>query len=68
MDLILNISMVYQIDKALLEGVPLAEGHYMRDMDLKEFKRIFYGLQVINSTSHCGTNVADHDGRSLFIF
>jgi len=36
-------AMVYQIDKALLEGVPLTQGHYMRDMDLKEFKRIFTG-------------------------
>ena len=35
--------MVYQIDEALLEGVPLTQGHYMRDMDLKEFKRIFTG-------------------------
>jgi len=36
-------AMVYQIDKALLEGVPLTEGSFMRDMDLKEFKRIFTG-------------------------
>ena len=36
-------AMVYQIDKALLEGVPLTQGHYMRDIDLKEFKRIFTG-------------------------
>ncbi len=36
-------AMVYQIDKALLEGVPLTQGHYMRDMDLEEFKRIFTG-------------------------
>ena len=36
-------AMVYQIDEALLEGVPLTQGHYMRDMDLKEFKRIFTG-------------------------
>ena len=36
-------AMVYQIDKALLEGVPLTQGHYMRDMDLKEFKKIFTG-------------------------
>ena len=36
-------AMVYQIDKALLEGVPLTQGHYMRDMDLQEFKRIFSG-------------------------
>ena len=36
-------AMVYQINKALLEGVPLTQGHYMRDMDLKEFKRIFTG-------------------------
>ena len=36
-------AMVYQIDKALIEGVPLTQGHYMRDMDLKEFKRIFTG-------------------------
>ena len=36
-------AMVYQIEKALLEGVPLTQGHYMRDMDLKEFKRIFTG-------------------------
>ena len=36
-------AMVYQIDKALLEGAPLTQGHYMRDMDLQEFKRIFTG-------------------------
>ena len=36
-------AMVYQIEKALLEGVPLTQGHYMRDMNLKEFKRIFTG-------------------------
>ena len=36
-------AMVYQIDKALIEGVPLTQGHYMRDMDLKEFKKIFTG-------------------------
>ena len=36
-------AMVYQIDKALLEGVPLTQGLYMRDMNLKEFKRIFTG-------------------------
>ena len=36
-------AMVYQIDKALLEGVPFTQGHYMRDIDLKEFKRIFTG-------------------------
>ena len=36
-------AMVYQIDKALIEGVPLTQGHYMRDMDIKEFKRIFTG-------------------------
>jgi hypothetical protein len=36
-------AMVYQIDKALLEGAPLTQGHYMRDMNLKEFKRIFTG-------------------------
>jgi hypothetical protein len=36
-------AMVYQIDKALLEGAPLTQGYYMRDMNLKEFKRIFTG-------------------------
>lgn len=36
-------AMVYQIDKALLEGAPLTQGHYMRDMNLKEFKKIFTG-------------------------
>ena len=36
-------AMVYQIDKALLEGAPLTQGHFMRDMNLKEFKRIFTG-------------------------
>jgi hypothetical protein len=35
--------MVYQIDKALLEGVPLTQGSFMRDMNLEEFKRIFTG-------------------------
>ena len=36
-------AMVYQIDKALLEGVPLTQGSFMRDMNLEEFKRIFTG-------------------------
>ena len=36
-------AMVYQIDKALLEGVPLTKGSFMRDMNLQEFKRIFTG-------------------------
>ena len=36
-------AMVYQIEKALLEGAPLTQGLYMRDMNLKEFKRIFTG-------------------------
>ena len=36
-------AMVHQIDKALLEGIPLTQGHFMRDMNLEEFKRLFTG-------------------------
>ena len=36
-------AMVYQINNALLEGVPLTQGSFMRDMNLEEFKRIFTG-------------------------
>ena len=36
-------AMVYQIDKALLEGIPLTQGRFMRDMNLGEFKRLFTG-------------------------
>ena len=36
-------AMVYQVDKALLEGVPLTQGSFMRDINLEEFKRIFTG-------------------------
>ena len=36
-------AMVYQIDKALIEGIPLTQGRFMRDMDLEEFKRLFTG-------------------------
>ena len=36
-------AMVYQIDKALLEGIPLTQGRFMRDMNLEEFKRLFTG-------------------------
>ena len=63
-------AMVYQIDKALLEGVPLTQGHYMRDMDLKEFKRIFTGniempmadekVEILNNVGN--TLVTKYDG------
>ena len=63
-------AMVYQIDKALLEGVPLTQGHYMRDMDLKEFKRIFTGniempmadekVEILNNVGD--TLVTKYDG------
>ena len=63
-------AMVYQIDKALIEGVPLAQGHYMRDMDLKEFKRIFTGniempmadekVEILNNVGD--TLVTKYDG------
>ena len=36
-------AMVYQIDKALDQGIPLTQGRFMRDMNLKEFKRLFTG-------------------------
>ena len=36
-------AMVYQIDKALDEGIPLTQGRFMRDMNSKEFKRLFTG-------------------------
>ena len=63
-------AMVYQVDKALLEGVPLTQGHYMRDMDLKEFKRIFTGniempmadekVEILNNVGD--TLVTKYDG------
>ena len=63
-------AMVYQIDKALLEGVPLTQGHYMRDMDLQEFKRIFTGniempmadekVEILNNVGD--TLVTKYDG------
>ena len=63
-------AMVYQIEKALLEGVPFTQGHYMRDMDLKEFKRIFTGniempmadekVEILNNVGD--TLVTKYDG------
>ena len=63
-------AMVYQIDKALIEGVPLTQGHYMRDIDLKEFKRIFTGniempmadekVEILNNVGD--TLVTKYDG------
>ena len=63
-------AMVYQIDKALIEGAPLTQGHYMRDMDLKEFKRIFTGniempmadekVEILNNVGD--TLVTKYDG------
>jgi len=63
-------AMVYQIEKALIEGVPLTQGHYMRDMDLKEFKRIFTGniempmadekVEILNNVGD--TLVTKYDG------
>ena len=63
-------AMVYQIDKALIEGVPLTQGHYMRDMDIKEFKRIFTGniempmadekVEILNNVGD--TLVTKYDG------
>jgi len=63
-------AMVYQIDKALIEGVPLTRGHYMRDMDPKEFKRIFTGniempmadkkVEILNNVGD--TLVTKYDG------
>ena len=63
-------AMVYQIDKALIEGVSLTQGHYMRDMDLKEFKRIFTGniempmadekVEILNNVGD--TLVTKYDG------
>ena len=63
-------AMVYQIDKALLEGAPLTQGHYMRDMNLKEFKRIFTGniempmadekVEILNNVGD--TLVTKYDG------
>ena len=63
-------AMVYQIEKALLEGAPLTQGHYMRDMNLKEFKRIFTGniempmadekVEILNNVGN--TLVTKYDG------
>ena len=63
-------AMVYQIDKALLEGAPLTQGLYMRDMNLKEFKRIFTGniempmadekVEILNNVGD--TLVTKYDG------
>ena len=40
-------AMVYQIDKALDQGIPLTQGRFMRDMNLKEFKTLFTGNIVM---------------------
>jgi hypothetical protein len=63
-------AMVYQIDKALLEGVPLTQGSFMRDMNLEEFKRIFTGniempmadekVEILNNVGD--TLVTKYDG------
>ena len=63
-------AMVYQIDKALLEGVPLTKGSFMRDMNLEEFKRIFTGniempmadekVEILNNVGD--TLVTKYDG------
>ena len=63
-------AMVYQIEKALLEGAPLTQGLYMRDMNLKEFKRIFTGniempmadekVEILNNVGD--TLVTKYDG------
>ena len=55
---------------SLIEGVPLTQGHYMRDMDLKEFKRIFTGniempmadekVEILNNVGD--TLVTKYDG------
>ena len=36
-------AMVYQIDKAIQKGVPLLQGHYMRDINIDEFRKLFTG-------------------------
>ena len=63
-------AMVYQIDNALLEGVPLTKGSFMRDMNLEEFKRIFTGniempmadekVEILNNVGD--TLVTKYDG------
>ena len=63
-------AMVYQIDKALLEGIPLTQGRFMRDMNLEEFKRLFTGniempmadekVEILNNVGD--TLVTKYDG------
>ena len=63
-------AMVYQVDKALLDGVPLTQGSFMRDMNLEEFKRIFTGniempmadekVEILNNVGD--TLVTKYDG------
>ena len=63
-------AMVYQINNALLEGVPLTKGSFMRDMNLEEFKRIFTGniempmadekVEILNNVGD--TLVTKYDG------
>jgi len=55
-------AMVYQIDKALLEGIPLTQGRFMRDMNLEEFKRLFTGnieMPMANEKVKILNNVGD---------
>lgn len=63
-------AMVYQIDKAIQKGVPLLQGHYMRDINIDEFSKLFTGniempmleekVEILNEVGD--TLVSKYDG------
>ena len=63
-------AMVYQIDKAIQKGVPLLQGHYMRDVNIVEFRKLFTGniempmleekVEILNEVGE--TLVSKYDG------
>ncbi len=63
-------AMVYQIDKAIQKGVPLLQGHYMRDINIDEFRKLFTGniempmleekVEILNEVGD--TLVSKYDG------
>ena len=63
-------AMVYQIDEAIQKGVPLLKGHYMRDINIDEFRKLFTGniempmlkekVEILNEVGN--TLVSKYDG------
>jgi len=63
-------AMVYQIDEAIQKGVPLLQGHYIRDINIDEFRKLFTGniempmleekVEILNEVGD--TLVSKYDG------